>query len=642
MARKKILNPEFVSYKQDKLLPTTLIGKVAGKSLFFGGNVDLTDEFASKQDALTPTTVLARINGTPLRFGASVNFEFGGGGGASTTHLYRGVNLFDKDACVTGYSISSANGNLAKSNDYTASDYIPVKGGTYYSFKKKSVVAWYDAEMTYISGRSSGDALELSPEGAVYMRFAFYHPTNLPEKMSCNEGEYVKAWEPFVGFIEIKPDLLQRYSMKKFGLEITTIKLPSEGIAETMNLCLISTRCIRSEGQIPNYTGYLYLDIATQKLYYSSNTPDNPKYLCDWNISIAGGYTCENFHAVITADGDIIFLRNWIRQDPIVYPHEDYGSPFVVAFGESKKPYGFLMGSSAVAFDDGSVVWGEYTTHKEKDEINNDGRCLWHLSKPYSDISKWEIRHTFKHVFFSSPQSDEPLNEIGHVHAVNYDWHKNVLYATTGDIDRHCRLWYSLDRGMTWQAVPGAVGATEGEGIGIGQRWRFTNMIFLEDYIYWCTDSFDELHTLQRVSRGDNGVVDATTITQVAFLESDMPRGMTQATYATAYIREPNGLLILDRAEPRTDGILDVKFWSFEDNQMYIIKHIKRAKTDASSLDTVERIGLPNQTTMQCEPQTGNFIMCGGGTVVRPHNTELFNNSRSNYVGALKLKVVKL
>lgn len=647
MSKKRIINPDLIPYKQDMLTPATLLGKVAGKNLYFGRNVDLTAEFNSKQDKLTPATVLARINGKAITFGGSVVIE-GGSGEEFTTKLYRGTNLFDKEATTLHVSLNSSDGTLNDNSafdSFMVSDYIPVEEEESYTFSARYTVAWYDESLFFVSSSASAESSVKTlkcPKRGKYMRFSVNYRSYPPEQIVVNKGTTGMAWEEYEAFLEIDSKYLKRYSLMRFGLEISTVKLSGNGISEPTNLCLIATRCIRKEGQLPDYTGYLYLDIVNQKLYYSNNTPDSPEYLCDWDKTKASNEKCENWCATITADGDIIFLRNWIRRNPIVYPHGDYSHPYIVDMGNAKKPDGYLMGSSVVAFDDGSLVWGDYTNHKKQDEINNDGRCIWHVSKPYDNPSNWIIAHEFKHVYFDSPISDQPNNEIGHIHAVNYDWIKDVAYCTTGDIDRHCRLWYSLDKGCTWQAVPDAVGDIQGNSQTIGQKWRFTNMIFLEDYVYWCTDSFKMYHAMYRVKRNNAGVIDASTLEKVAQLEKNIPNGMTQATYATAYIREPHGLLIIDRAEPRTDGILDVKFYSFEDNSLYVVRSIKRAKTDASNLDTDERIGLPNQTTMQCEPQTDNFIMCGGGTVIRPHNTELFNNSKSNYVGALKLKVVKL
>lgn len=663
MSKKRILNPELVPYKQDKLNSGDVIGYVGGLPLRYGQNVNVPTNLNEvlestssgkivrkelvpyKQDTLTKDSVLARINGTPLKYGANLEvFGMGGDNGESLLTEEVGNNIFNYETVEADSAITADKGNVVGLQGMVVSDWIAVKPSTNYTFKARYIVVWFDSSKTYISASPSSESSKTtleSPENAAYMRFSFNAHSYLPEKMMVNIGEVLMEFESYHRRIVLKPEITKNLFKKKYSLEISTVKLPTNGISTPPNLCLISTRNIYEEGKTPNYSGYLYLDIVAQKLYYSSASPDNPTYLCDWDKSLANNEGCENYCAIITDDGDILFMRNWKRQNPIVYPHEDYTHPYVVDFGTAKKPYGCLMGSSAVAFKGGSVCYGDYTPHSQDQETNNDGRCIWKISKPYNKPANWVKAHIFKHVYFSSPLSSEPNNEIGHIHAVNYDWMNDVLYCTTGDIDRHCRLWYSLDKGDTWQAVPNAVGALSGNAQAEGQKWRFVNMIFTKDYIYWATDSFFYEHNLMRIRRGANGVADADTLEKITNLEVGMSKGNSQATYAMAYIREPNGLLIIDRAEPRTDKMLDVKFFSFEDNSLYICATINRAETDASSLDVETRIGLPNQTTMMYQPENGNFIMCGGGTVIRPHNTELFNNSKSNYVGALKLRVVK-
>lgn len=348
--------------------------------------------------------------------------------------------------------------------------------------------------------------------------------------------------------------------------------------------------------------------------------------------------------ATITVYGDIIFLRFNNRHNPIIYPHDDYNNPYIVDFGDNIAPYGWLMSGGVVQFDDGTFLFGEYKSHSLKDEESNDPRIIWHVSAPYDNPYNWVKAHSFKHVYFQSDISDQPDNEIGHIHAIQYDWYSGVAYCTTGDIDRHCRLWRSLDKGISWEAVDGAVGWSPGDvGTGntqtIGQKWRFTNMIFTEDYVYWCTDSFRNYHCLYRIQRGGDGVIIPNTLEQITNLEMNISSSLSQATYVSILLRNPYGILIIDRAEPRTDGLLDLKFYDLNDETLSIVSTLHRASTDASTLEHDTRIGLPNQFATLYQPQSCDYILLGGGTVIRPNNTSLFNNSIDNYVGALKLKL---
>ena len=561
-----------------------------------------------------------------------------------------GANLFNLATALSNKGVSSKNGTIVNLNGYMTSDFIPVDPSTAYTFKGRYVVVWYDENKSFLSSSPSSEAgvkTLTSPVGTKYMRFSFNSSNWIPNLMMVNKGDSLLPYEPYKE--QFNPAYLDdQNKWVGYGLEIVNIKKPNGYlVGDPTNLCLIATKVIWEDGKTPNYTDFLYLDRTTQKLYISSGTPDDVQYLCDWDSSLVNGRECKYYMATITSDGDIIFLRDHARENPVVYPHGAYNNPYVIDFADNKKPYGALMHGSVVQFADGSFVFGDYAYHSLTDEQNNDGRIIWRVQKPYNNPDNWGRVHTFKHVNAGSPISDEPDNEIGHIHAINYDFYNDVLYCTTGDIDRHCRLWYSLDKGRTWGAVPNAVGWKQGdEGTGntqtIGQKWRFTNMIFTKDYVYWATDSFFAYHELYRIQRNENGVIDASTLELICNLESvsPLPSGMSQATYNMILLRNPYGLLIIDRAEPRTDGMLDVKFYDLSIERLYVVGTLERATTDASSLDQETRIGLPNQCATLYQPETTDYVLIGGDTFIRPNNTSLFNNSIDNYVGALKIKVV--
>ena len=421
-------------------------------------------------------------------------------------------------------------------------------------------------------------------------------------------------------------------------LEITTVKLKSSQSpsSSVKNLCFVCGKWINSNGKVPDYEGYLFMDEAEQKFYYTTDLSLEPQYLFTWDSSLTNGVGCKVYAPTITADGDIIFLRDHAKENPIVYPNGDYSNPYVVDFGANRKPYGWLMSSSVIQFADGSFCWGDYAYHTIEDEQNDDRRIIWRVTKPYNNPANWVQAHSFKFVYFTSSQSNEPDNEIGHIHALLYDFYADDLYCTTGDIDRHCRMWISTDHGETWSAVPGAVGTTEDTTrSAAGQKWRMCNAIFTKDTMWWCTDAARPYHKMWKCLRGLNGHIDFDTLTEVVDLEIPvLPNDYSQRTYITALVRNPDGLLLIDRGEPRPNE-LDVKFYNFESGKIEYVRRFYRATTDASELDDANRIGLPQQCTTIYQAQTLGGILMGGGTVIRPNNTGEFNNSKSNYVGTL-------
>lgn len=540
------------------------------------------------------------------------------------------VNVYE------GYSIYASGNNAGQMtvvSTCNCSDYIPVEGGATYTFSKRWTLAWYNSDKEFISGVGASDQIltQTAPAIATYMRFSWINSDNI--NPSVNKGDVLLPWN------KQTPKIKQGYLPSIRGLSVICLKKPEESLNTPKNLSLIAGKIIQKEGSVPDCAGYLFLEESTQKLYYSSNTTDNPKYLCDWDNTLADNEECKYWCATITADNDIVFLRDHARRNPIIYPHGDYSNPYVIDFGDDKKPYGWLMSGSVVQFKDGSFVFGDYAWHSLEDEENDDRRIIWRVEKPYAKAN-WVQAHSFKHVYPSSPQSDEPGNEIGHIHAIMYDFHADDLYCTTGDIDRHCRMWISDDHGETWAAVPGAVGTTENTTVQAeGQKWRMTGSIFLKDYMYWATDSFFENHNLWRCKRGNEGHIDFSTLEKVCNLEIGITGLQSQATYVTALIRNPYGLLIIDRAEPRTDGLLDIKFYGLNTGELNIIGTFERATGALGNLDQEQRVGLPNQFVTLYQPQSMDCVPIGGSKYIRVNNTTIFNNSLENYVGGLKLKV---
>ena len=436
-----------------------------------------------------------------------------------------------------------------------------------------------------------------------------------------------------------------------FNVEITTVSNLGNISVDGNNLCLVAQKQIYTNGEMPNVTGYLYLDIYEKKLYYSATIPDNPIYLCDWNEDIAYSSSgmsayrnADRWHFTITKHGDIICLANYARCKPIVYPHGNYNSPVLVD-GLSTNPYGFLTQQSAVHLDNGDMYFGEYAVHSELNEQNNDRRNIWKVTAPYTNSSNWTIEHSFKHVYYTSPVSDEPTNEIGHIHSVTFDFYTNTVYANTGDIGRHVRIWRKKLPNGTWSEC--AVGIGDGQDTEASQKFRVVNLLYTKDACWWANDSFNELHNLYKASRDANGDVDFSTTVKVTNLEMFDGRSNEnrQPTYINVLLRNPNGILFIDRAEERKDRKLDIVFYSFDKEKAYICGTFEKVPETNGLFNMGDkagipnRLGFPNQCAVGYQPFNTDYVMIGGATHIRMNQVDLFNNSPDSYVGTLKIKI---
>lgn len=539
-------------------------------------------------------------------------------------------NLFKLRNATNGIMIAALNGTEYVHDQYMTSEYIAIKPNEEYIFSSCYSVCYFNENKDYISGvtHDSNNVQITTPENAYYLRFCFY---NTAQYVQMNKGVELLPYD------DGEPKLNARYYDKPHGyiLDYETVKI-NNGLNSTQNLTLISAKIVY--GAKPEYEGYLFYNSDDNGLYFGDCVLKNIIRLCDWNTTISNGVDCYDYLATITKDGDIIFLRKFTRENPIIYPNGNYTNPARIDFGNNLKPYGFLTSVSVVHFEDGSFVFGDYTTHKQSDEENNDPRNIWRVTKPYTDSENWAVAHSFKHIYYSNPASNEPNNEIGHIHTISYDFYADTLYCTTGDIDRHCRVMMSKDKGVTWEQV--AVGADSSSTVqaGEGQKYRSVGMVFTEDACYYGTDSFYLQHNLWKAERNAEGEIDFANMIKICSLEpAGREKSQSQATYGTILLRNPNGLLFLERAEPRADHKLDIMFYSFDKEKLYVVATFNKS---IFGLEVDERNGLCNQCFTEYQPTTTDFVLCGGGTSIRPNQADILNNAEDNYIGTIKMKVV--
>lgn len=117
-----------------------------------------------------------------------------------TTFIKRGNQLFNKATAIVDKYISSTNGNVAANTSYYASDFIPVTGGSsYWRPNTHPHLAWYDSQMTYISGGDTTQVLT-APSNATYLRLSI--PKADINTYRLVEGSSSKPYEDYVEYLE--------------------------------------------------------------------------------------------------------------------------------------------------------------------------------------------------------------------------------------------------------------------------------------------------------------------------------------------------------------------------------------------------------------------------------------------------------
>lgn len=425
-------------------------------------------------------------------------------------------------------------------------------------------------------------------------------------------------------------------SETNFSVEISTISKPYNiNDVSYTNLKLIAIKMGHtdsSNGEVVeqmNPVGYLYLEEETQKLYYSKTVYDRPEYLCDWVSQIADDDGCELWIPTITGDGDIIFLKRRERANPIIYPSGDYGNPFVIDVESESgiKPYGVITNRTIEHnFKDEYFCFGEYAGHSS--DRNGESMNIWKVGKPYNSAQNWRVvlEDYFHQHYSQKGESDNPEYEIGHWHTCEYDPYNGDWVATSGDFDLHCRIIVSEDGGETWT-----------EKASGHQKYRPLGIVFLKNGAWYGTDSSH--HYLYFIPRSSSGSLKWDEITQVADLTFPGAQG-SQRTYHTLYVREPEGLLFLDRAEGRADGKLDTPFYSFETGKIHNLGVFK-ALSEEHEIGVNSRYGWGNMVVTPYQSIYEDGVICGANSVKRRIKMDVLNNSTQNRLGVVKFKVVR-
>lgn len=416
-------------------------------------------------------------------------------------------------------------------------------------------------------------------------------------------------------------------------------------------LALVAVKERNELGKMPVTVGYLYRTVTSPyKLYYAQGKPDNIKYLCDWDSSIAGASnnTPIWYCFGMTDEGDIICVHRGeiepsdsarVRDNPIVYPHTDYAHPVLVEL-TGTKPTSWISNSGDFA-ESGHFFFGEYIRDGHT-EAN-----VWDVSSPYTSAANWTVIKTYERDTNPSDPSSMVLGKIEHIHHVSRDPFSGILYVTTGDHYTEARIDY-LNNG-TWGIL------AEGDE----EVCRQLNFVYTPTYVYWASDAFSiydpeteqmvgGAHKFFRATRDANGLIDLTNLERfpIPYLYGSI------ATYHVAYVKDPECVLILDRQD-NTSEYTELPFhvWNIKEERLEYANQCKTARGEYSEYlgfrceccqhypnlyDSTLSVGFslyPNSIAV-CGNPNPNIIPSQGGNTA----TDSVNK---NQVNSMTLEVVK-
>ena len=373
----------------------------------------------------------------------------------------------------------------------------------------------------------------------------------------------------------------------------------------TQDISLMSIACAKetnyTDGTFPTVDYYLIMgrnrtfwitkDFSTLKRAF--RTPFDPicyKFAILKNGDVIAVYRSERIQTG-SSDADN-------RKNPYVFlASENWEICHEVDFGTSLKPSGWLENCGFCSMPNGSAMFCEYT--RPGVETAN----CWKLSGDLTMPSNWVVVKSFT-------LSGELNSGFKHCHSVSYDFYNDVYYLTTGDDNVGAQVWYSTNAGSTW-----TIAREPSE-----KYCRVLNMIFTENYIYWASDTtLVDMHYLFRCGRDENGVIDYSTVTEIADLYQS---GV--ATYGISYLRQLNAIVILDKCDSARRS-MPLKLYDLSANQLVTIGTIYPVS------DSTDRVGF--RTEYSNFNPFDNSIVMGFGTTQSVGHYENVNKGLGNVSG---------
>ena len=424
-----------------------------------------------------------------------------------------------------GLSLADALGS--SQGDTTKIFVIPCSGGSNVSYPvfKSSYnlgCAFLDKEKVVISQLqnstlATGTQVDVTaPANAKYFVFVM-SPSLL--NMSSNVSVTVTTTEEEIAETDVLNALVK--ATPRFLPYLASLASDSE---ESLCLCGIKTKY--QSNTLPFEEGFLFHKInSTEKKFYYGTTLHNAV-----EVGTVPFDPKLYFYGISPTDGRVICGRRETTGSLYVWDGTTATELFASA---TRKPYGWLYTTGIEFIKDSNnvehCVFGEYA-HSASAPL-----YVWRGTYPYTSESDWERVMTI-----NSISDSQTVGSIRHFHQVRRDPWTDVLYLTSGDNKNQLNWWYSTDYGATWTLLLNDANVGWEDNVA-----RCCNLIFTEDFIYWGSD-FGENHSLNRVARGANGIIDPSTRVKLA----DLPWGY--ATNSLCYVEHLNALFCYDRHDGYT------------------------------------------------------------------------------------------
>lgn len=417
---------------------------------------------------------------------------------------------------------------------------------------------YYDGNKQYISGMSSWATSETFsvPNGCKYIRICGRYSSNAEIINLLQFAEDLKVYCKSFRLNDIE---------KRFPFASNN-KIFSKSTGNASIVC--AKELTNDDGNCPVIEWYLLEEAGGTNRFYVSRDLHEKQFA----FMFTGDAYMYSFG--VLANGDIIAVLdassiNWddagsversesFRKNPYVFlASENWSVQHEVAFTADLKPLGWLSNYGFRVLPDGSAVFAEYTRY-----------CVltsnvWRVNGDPTDAANWTA-------VISLTLPEPGLNLLKHWHTVQYDPYGKVAYAATGDSNSGSFCYCSTDYGVTWTQL-------SVNGVDHSDKYfRFLNLIFTEDTVYWAKDWYDAGHYLFKCGRNANGILDIDNV--VDWIQ--IPTVENLSTYTTCYIPEIDAILLLEREDSGggTNAPAPIRLCDLTDGTLHTVAYMKSAK----------------------------------------------------------------
>jgi hypothetical protein len=470
------------------------------------------------------------------------------------------VNIGLKNGNITSTGDTYSTNTRVKSNIY-----LPIDGFVSLSGVNGAVgmFIFYNADKQFISGTSSfyssisKDGLDdIVPENCVYMRIVGKYSNDgaITDVLAFANNLTVKFRKDVLN--SLQDEFLSPESNKIFDGNVGNMSIvcAKEHTNDSGNLPVIEWYLLEEAGATNRF--FISKDLVSKELAFIFN---GNAYMYSFGVLSNGDIIAIlDASSIDWDDAGSVARSESFRKNPYVFlASENWSVQHEVDFGDNLKPLGWLSNYGFRTLPDGSTVFAEYTRY-----------CVltanvWRINGDPTDYTNWNTV-----ISLSLPDPGQDM--LKHWHTVQYDPYSNIVYAATGDSNSGSLCYYSSDYGVTWTQLLI-------DGVDHSSKYfRFLNLIFTENTIYWAKDWYDAEHYLFKCGRDSNGVMDINNV--IDYIQ--IPQVENLSTYTTCYMPEIDAILLLEREDSGggTNAPAPIRLCDLENGTLHTIAYMRSAK----------------------------------------------------------------